>query len=233
MRKILAGAVMGAMMVSSVAAKADTFLWKDEVHDFTMSFPDVWKVQTEDTPTTRLRIAGPLAEDWATCRMQVWDDGRVKIYPKRLTGQAVMEQLDQEFWAKETAQYKDAVINGYFAPASLGAKGDATAVQFSFTQEDGDGNKMKMQGISLGSIYGGKRFMATCSSRQEMYSKRYADLFLSIIDSTELESRYHPFATAYYRNFLMDEKIHMPRSKPGTSDPNQPLKWEHRYSYNQ
>ncbi len=232
MRKILAAAVMGAMLVSSVAAKADTFVWKDEVHDYTMSFPDVWKIQTEDTPTTRLRIAGPLAEDWATCRMQVWDDGRVKIYPKRITGQAVMEKLDREFWARETAQYKDSVINNYFAPASLGAKGDATAVQFSFVQEDGDGNKVPMQAIALGSIYGGKRYMATCSSKQELYSKRYADLFLSIIDSTELESKYHPFATAYYRNFLMDEPIHLIRSKPGTADRHQPLRWEDRYDYN-
>ena len=75
--------------------------------------------------------------------------------------------------------------------------------------------------------------MATCSAKEELYSKRYADLFMSIIDSTELESRYHPFATGYYRNFLMDEHIHMPRSKPGTADQYQPLKWEDRYSYNQ
>jgi hypothetical protein len=31
----------------------------------------------------------------------------------------------------------------------------------------------------------------------------------------------------------MDENIHLKRSKPGTADQYQPLKWEDRYTYNQ
>jgi hypothetical protein len=230
MRKIFAIAVLGAMLLGASAAQADTFVWKDVKNDFTMSFPDVWRIQTEDAGYTRLRIAGPLAEDRATCRIQVRPDGRLQIYPKRLMGEAVMEKLDHEYWDKTVAEFRDAKINSFYAPASLGSKGDATAVQFSYNDGKGD-DKAHMNAIAISSIYGATRYTVTCASRTSQWD-RYADLFLSIADSVELDSKYHPFATGYYRNFLLDPKLVLPRSKPGTDSPYIPLTWQDRYVYN-
>lgn len=204
------------LLASAPAAQADTFVWKDPVNAYTMSFPDVWRVQTDDNAYTRLRIAGPLAEDRATCRMQVSPDGRLKIYPKYLLDRAVSETLDRKFWEKEVSQFKNAKIVDYYDPASLGAKGDATGVNFIFQENSGHGTE-NMRGVMIASIYGDKRFEMTCASKFDIYD-RYAQLFLSIVDSVELDSRYHPFPTGYYRSFLMDPKLVLPREKPGTTD---------------
>lgn len=231
MRKIFAFAVLGAMLVAGHVAQADTFVWKDVKNGFTMSFPDVWRIQTEDAGYTRLRIAGPLAEDRTTCRMQVRHDGRLQIYPKRLMGEAVMEKLDHEYWDKTVAEFPDAKIHQFYGPASLGSKGDATAVQFSYSEGKGDAH-VAMQAIALSSIYGDQRFDFMCSTTAPTW-ERYSDLFLSIADSVELDSRYHPFPTGYYRNFLLDPKLVLPRSKPGTDNPYVGLTWADRFTYNE
>ena len=215
MRQFIRAAVIGAFIAGFCpAAQADTFVWKDDTYDYTVSFPDSWSVQTSDLPATRLRVAGPLREDMPTCRLQVQEDGRLKIYPKRLMDEAVAETLNEEFWAGETGQYKDAQITAFYSPASLGDKGDATAIQVAFKQDDGTGKMVPMHGVMIGSIYGDKRYVGSCSSRAEVYS-RWAGLFMSILDSVQLESKYHPFPTGYYRNFLTDPKLALPRVKPG------------------
>lgn len=224
--KIVPAAVIAmAAFLVPVTASADTFLWKDQKHDFTMSFPDVWRIQTEDTAVTALRIAGPLAEEIPTCWMRVSDDGRIKIYPKRLADEAVMHKLDRNFWEGEVSRNGRAEIAAYHAPASLGGRGDATAVKYAFRE-----NKIPMYGVMIGSIYGGKRYIAGCSSRYEAY-ERWAPLFASILGSVELEQKYHPFATGYYRDFLADPKLVLPRVKPGTLNKNSMWFDQNKYHY--
>jgi len=217
MRHMFRAAVVAAALVIgfSPVAKADTFVWKDAPHGYTISFPDSWTMQTGDSPSTRIRIAGPLAEEIPTCRLQVQPDGRLKIYPKRLTDEAVVNTLAQDYWEKETGQYLDAEITAFYSPAGLGDKGDATAIQVAFKQMDQKGNPINMHGVMISSVYGGKRYVGSCSSRAENYN-RWAGLFMSILGSVQFDDRYHPFPTGYYRNFLMDEKLHLPRIKPGT-----------------
>lgn len=225
MRRIVL--IAGLLVSAAMPAQADTFVWKDKAGGYTMSFPDSWQMQTVDSPATRLRIAGPLVEDGATCRLQVWDDGRLKIYPKRLMDEAVSDTLTKDYWDGEVGQYQNGRVVDYYAPTSLGDKGDATAVHVSFVQSDGKGKSVPMYGTMIGSIYGGKRYVASCSSRHEDY-ERYADLFGSILGSVELDAQYHPFATGYYRNFLADPKLVLPRAKPGTvaeAEPGWGSKW--------
>lgn len=217
MRQIFRAALVAALIAGfSPAAKADTFVWKDIKNGYTMSFPDSWTMQTDDGPYTRIRIAGPLGQELPTCRIQVQDDGRLKIYPKKYVDEAVVNTLEREYWEKETGQYVDAEITAFFSPASLGDKGDATAIQVGFKQKDLSGNTVKMHGVMISSIYGDKRYVASCSSKAEAYN-RWSALFMSILDSVQFDDRYHPFPTGYYRNFLMDPKLELPRIKPGTT----------------
>lgn len=216
MRHMFRAAVVVAFMVGMApAAKADTFVWKDVPNGYTISFPDSWTMQTEDSPSTRIRVAGPLALELPTCRLQVQDDGRLKIYPKKYVDEAVVNTLNHEYWEKETGQYLEPQITAHFSPAGLGDKGDATAIQLAFKQKDGNGDLVNMHGVMISSIYGGKRYVGSCSSRAESYD-RWASLFMSILGSVQFDDRYHPFATGYYRNFLMDKKLELPRVKPGT-----------------
>jgi hypothetical protein len=211
-------AILATLLIALAApAAADTFVWKDVDHDYTASFPDMWRVQTPDGPYNRLRIAGPVAEDMATCKIDVQKDGRLTVYNKGLLDEAVTETLNQKFWSYQIGQFDNARLDSFYSPASLGDKGDATAIHMSFTQKDGSGNKIPMGGVMIGSIYDGDLYVASCSSRLDTFG-RYKNLFGSILDSIQLESKYHPFPTGYYRNFLMDPKLVLARSKPGTVD---------------
>jgi hypothetical protein len=212
MRKVLFSVVV--MMSLTGAAEASTFVWKDNVNGFTFSFPDSWQVQTDDVPSTRLRIAGPIGEDFATCRVKAEKDGRLQIYPKHLMTEAVSETLDRDFWEHEVAGYERASVTDYRAPAGLGGKGDATAIKTAYVQSNGEG-KMNMYGEMIGSIYADTRYIVSCASKADVFEK-YAPVFASIMGSVDLDTKYHPFATGYYRDFLADPKLTLPRTKPGT-----------------
>ena len=202
---------------ATAQATSDSFVWKDPVNGFTFSFPDSWGVQTADSPTTRIRISGPLNQDFATCRVKAEKDGRLKIYPKHLMEEAVYETLDRDFWEHEIADHDNAVLTDIRGPASLGGKGDATAIKETFVQDTGH-ERINMYGESIGSIYGDTRYVVSCSSKLEQF-KKYAPVFATIMGSVDLDTRYHPFATGYYRDFLADPKLMLPRTKPGTIYP--------------
>ena len=217
MRKLLLGLIIVFGFAGTAQATSDSFVWKDSVNGFTFSFPDSWGIQTVDSPTTRVRIAGPLNEDAATCRVKAEKDGRLKIYPKHLMEEGVYETLDRSFWEREVQDHESANITDLRGPASLGGKGDATAIKESFVADTGHG-KINMYGESIASIYGDTRFVVSCSSKLEEF-KKYAPVFATIIGSVDLDTRYHPFATGYYRDFLADPKLTLPRTKPGTIFP--------------
>lgn len=226
MRRLAIAAILSVLLTGP--ALADTFVWQDPKGDFSVSFPDVWRVQTEDRPYTNVRVAGPIGEDMATCKVSVRPDGRALIYRKGLVDEAVVEKLGRDFWERQVGELTDAVITEYHAPASFGDKGDATAIRVGFVQNDGKGMMVPMYGIMIASLYGDKMYLTACSSKHEQWA-RYSPLFGSIMDSIMLENRDHIYPTGYYRNFLADPKLVLPRSKPGTTKEGQPF-WRHWFS---
>lgn len=213
MRKILF--TLAALLLCANSAQASTYIWKDKEYGFTMSFPDTWTLQTPETPSTRVRVAGPVGEDLAACKIEVQKDGRLKIYPKRLMMTGITQTLDRAFWEGKIGEHEGAIITAFDAPASMGGQGDATAIRESYIWETGSG-KVVMNGARLGSIYGDMLYIVSCSARADAYEK-YVDVFASIAGSMTLDSRYHPYEVGYYRNFLRDRKIYIPREKPGES----------------
>ena len=191
------------------SAQADTFVWQDPKGDFTMSFPDTWRVQTPDTPSTMLLVAGPVAPDKEHCRMMVQRDGRANIYPKRLLDEAVDDYLTEDFYRGQIGQYDDAQITVYYPSTSLGDKGDATAARYVYND-----NGTPMYGMMMGSLYGGNRYVVSCAADSRKY-ERWAGLFASIIGSVQLKDKYHPFAIGYYRDFLADPKLVLQRLVTG------------------
>jgi len=72
-----------------------------------------------------------------------------------------------------------------------------------------------MYGDMAGTIYGDTRYVVGCTAKASEYPK-YAELFTSIMGSVQLDAKYAPFATGYYRDFLSDEKVIIPDARPGT-----------------
>lgn len=209
-------AMVAAVLLYATTAQAGSAVWKDGISGFSFSYPDSWSSQTVDTPSVKARIAGPIAEDDATCRMKAVKDGRIKIYPKKLVKVAVPEFLNREFWQSELDQYENGIITEYYAPASMGSMGDATAIKATWVQDFGAG-KVVMYGTMIGSLYGDSRYVMTCSARKSAYRK-YAPLFYSMMTSVKLDSQYAPFATGAYRDFLADAPVLLPHSQPGTDN---------------
>jgi len=214
MRKFVIAAAL--MLTATTAYASGSAVWKDGVSGFTFSYPDSWSAQTVDTPSVKARIAGPIAEDDATCRMKAVKDGRIKIYPKQLVKQAVPQFLNRDFWQTELDQYENGMITEYYAPASMGSEGDATAIKATWVQDFG-GGKVVMYGTMIGSLYGDSRYVMSCSARKSAY-KKYAPLFYSMMSSVKLDSQYAPFATGAYRDFLGDAPVIIPHSQPGTDN---------------
>ncbi len=210
MRPFLFTVLLGLGLLTAAPASADTFLWQDPKGDYTMSFPDTWRLQTPDSPLTMLRVAGPIAADRPVCKMQVTHDGRAAMYPKRLVDEAVVEFLNEEFFRDEIAQFNNAQLTAFYAPASMGGKGDATAARYVYND-----NGTPMYGVMIASLYGSQRYVASCGSRLDAFN-RWAPVFASILGSVEFKDKYHPFAIGYYRNFLADPQLALPRVKPGT-----------------
>lgn len=202
----------------SSESKANFYVWQDENGDYSLSFPDTWDLQTSVNPDSSIRISAPIAEDLASCSVENFLDGRLKIYPKKLMATAVEQYMGRDFWEDKIARYNDAKISEYYAPSIMGGRGDATAIRFSYSLTDkaakAVGDK-RMYGAMIGSIYGGKQFIVECRALKQKFDT-YSVLFARIMESVQLEQRYHPFAIGYYRNFLADPHLSVPSSKPGT-----------------
>lgn len=201
----------------SAAAEASSFVWKDKAGGFTFSFPDSWTVQTEDSPATRIRIASPIGEDLATCRIQTEKDGRLKLYPRDMLGKALNNTLDKRFWDSEAGRYDHGSITSIYTLSGDGQDVDAVGAKISFVQEGARG-KMGMYASVIGTIYGDTRYVASCSSTEGTFEK-YNSVFASIMSSVMLDAKYTPFATGYYRDFLADPKPYTQHSGPGTVVP--------------
>lgn len=215
MRNVFIAAGLATLVsLLPLTAKADTFIWQDPKGDFTMSFPDTWRVQTPENANTYLRVAGPIAEEKPVCTMQVSHDGRALIYPKRLVDEAVVQYLNEEFFRDQIAQYANAQLTAYYAPASMGGKGDATAARFVYND-----NGTPMYGVMFASLYGDHLYLSSCASKLDSYN-RWSSIFASILGSVELKDKYHPFPIGYYRDFLADPELALPRVKPGTVNKN-------------
>ncbi len=209
--------------------KADTFIYTDTKYDFKMSFPDTWKKQTPDTPTTRIRIAAPAGTDMATCRVKATEDKRLDIYPKYHMESAIQHTLNKKFWQNEMSEFTDFNVLNHYSPAGLG-QGDATGIFFSYampnvknieviepkpemmgnSDDDMDmaskTDKHYMRGLMLSTIYGGVRYTSMCSSDENKFHE-WLPLFGSIVESVTFDDKYAMVHSGYYRDFLTDPKL--------------------------
>ena len=203
--------VVGSLFLGSTMALADVFLYTDNDLKFTFSVPDSWKQQTPVSPNTRVKFVAPVPEDYASCKVVAEEDGRFKIYPKRLMGKVMKEYFNADFWEKEaTRRFNNPEIR--FVGTSSGLdKGDASMAQVVYYMNLGEGTEpVKMYAILLTSVYGDVRYTMICSSSYKSYPK-WSDLFGSIISSMTLDERYVAVPTGHYRNFLADKQNPIPR----------------------
>lgn len=200
-------------LLSASAARADIFLWQDPDFDYQISYPDTWRRQAPDTPTTRLVVAGP--SDRALCRVKADTDGRAVIYPKHLMKAAVNTQLNQDFWWEEVAQYDNARLLDMYQSAGIG-QGNATMVVAGYTIPDGMGNDILMQAVMFSTLYADMRYTVGCSAEASKFVE-WQPLFMSVMGSSTFDPRYMPYAHGlYWRDYSKDKQLILRQRNPGT-----------------
>jgi len=190
--------LLAVLLLISNKSQASYFLWNDANNEFSFSFPDNWQRQNPTRAYSRIRVSSPLTEDKAECHVEAKEDNRFNIYTKTLMTTVVEENMGRDYWETKLAgMYKKHNITEYYAPSIMGGRGDATAIRYSFNSDD----DKKMYGAMIGSIYGGKQYVVECRSVRNKFDA-YSELFSRIMESVQLEQKYHPFAVGYYRDFI-------------------------------
>ncbi len=200
--KSLAAAII--IMTAAVSpARADVFVWRDAESKLSLSFPDEWRRIHNQQPGDVFTVAAPGNNEFATCRMRVWDDGRFTIYPRKYAANIQRVNYSREFWERYVGEFAGAEINGVWDNAGLG-DGFASFADVSFISPIDP--KMQKRGLIFATVYNDKAYVAECSSEAAAYGDWYKP-FLSFVKSVDFRNEYSPRLNAWYRTFQYDPVI--------------------------
>lgn len=197
----LLSAVLAALLISP--ARAEVFVLEDDVNGFSLSIPDSWAKITNQKPDDKLTIAGPGANDYATCRVRVREDRRFLIYPRIFADPVQQVAYSREFWNDYLGEYEEITVDAFKDDSGVG-KAFASTAEASFMSTDG--TPVRKRGIMFAGLYNDRAYIVDCSSEQTLYDK-WRPVFLSIIKSVDFEKTIHEYPDGHYRNFNTDKEV--------------------------
>lgn len=191
----------------SFSAKAEVTIWTDPDFGVVIAYPDGWTKQVNKHDGERLFIVAPSAQDMAQCKMNVEEDERFEIYPKKYLKDIVSRELNDSFWRQYFVNYDDVKI-GYFAEGGGLGSGYATYVDFAY-KASFNGQARQMRGVAYATIYHDMRVVVECSSDARRYPAWFP-LFSGVMKSVTFEPAFHGRAWGEYRNFFRDYDVLYP-----------------------
>lgn len=187
------------VLFAAVPARADYFLWQDSDSGLTMTFPDTWKMQSNQQPDEILTIQGPASNNaQPLCRVRVRDDARALIFPPEYSRSVQKTFVSQEFWKNYLATY-DEFNTGPIYEGGLG-RGFASYTTVSFIKRDGTVYQQR-SGILFAALYFDKVYIVDCSSLTDNYGE-WVEMFRSIVKSVDFRKAHHERDYGDYANFL-------------------------------
>lgn len=187
----------------STEARADYFVWNDEKTGALISFPDTWHVVNNQNPGDIITLAAPIDfNDIPQCRLNVLEDHRYMIFPKRYARAVQMAGFGQEFWKNYiAAHYPSGAIEDYQPQAGLG-KGFGSFVFVNYKDDD-FAKTLDMRAMVTSAHYAGRHYIFECKARQAGFEK-WRPVFQSIAGSVDMQKIYTFEKSGYYRDFLKD-----------------------------
>lgn len=180
-------------------AHADYFVWQDAKSGLTMTFPDTWKMQSNQQPDDILTIQGPAIDNaQPLCRVRVRDDKRAMIFPPEYGRTVQKTFVSRKFWQDYLAAY-DEYNTGPIYEGGLG-RGFASYTTASFIKRDGTVYQTR-NGILFAAIYFDKLYIVDCSSLAGSFDL-WVDMFRSIVKSVDFKKAHHERDYGDYANFL-------------------------------
>lgn len=187
------------LLAAPSAAKADYFVWQDAKSGLTMTFPDTWKVQSNQQPDDILTIQAPASDNaQPICRVRVRDDKRALIFPPEYSRSVQKEYVSQKFWNDYMTTYDDFNL-GEIYEGGLG-RGFASYTTATFTRRDGTIYQTR-SGILFASMYFDKLYIVDCSSLSDSYDQ-WVNMFRSVVKSIDFKKTHHERDHGDYANFL-------------------------------
>jgi hypothetical protein len=177
-------------------ARADFYVYADEDHGITASFPDSWKIINNQKPDDVFTVSASGAEDFAQCRVRAREEGRFKIYPKRFDDEIVRSEFDEEFWRKYLAEYDGVQLFGYQENTGLG-RGHASIAEARFYVPGTGTPKLGMFSVSF---YNNTAYIAECSSAEPAYKAR-RNSFQSFMKSIDFKKVPHELTGGEYEYY--------------------------------
>jgi hypothetical protein len=235
-KNILSALALTTLLIGS-AAHADVFVYNDPDFDYSVTYPDTWRLNVPDAGTKRFRIAPMHGQDQVECAMSAVKDGRLNLYPAKLMDKAVPATLDQSFWAEDVLpDYPNYHVLKFHAPAGLG-QGYASSVQITWDnilvdtpmavtdvlpEDEALPSPVGMTEVPADSITDNAADTMRASMVATIYGgnryrftcqangsafEHWEPIFGSILDSVRFDREYTMVPTGYYRNFLADKPL--------------------------
>ncbi len=189
---------------TSAKAHADYFVWQDPTTGLTLSFPDTWKIVSNNEANDLITVMPPSGREHAACRVRDNQDRRYLIYPQRFSAAIQRVDVSLDFWTNYLQEYTNPEIYNLQNGAGLGRGFASYAVAGYDSMVQGP--KMPRKALMLASLYDDDMFVIECSSHADAFDS-WKSIFLSIAGSIEFKQVDHVPAAGYYRNFLADPKI--------------------------
>lgn len=192
--------VVLAFGILTTPAFADVFVWKDADSGLSLSFPDRWAKVSNRNVADVLTVQAPGANDYASCRVQIRDDKRFAVYPRRYDAAVQKLNFSAGFWDEYLGLYEGARIHEVRDGQGLG-HGIGSRVDMTFITP-GQPHILK-QGFALAALNGDQVFVFECSAEFDAYHKWYP-VFQSVLKSVQ-KDQFRAFDPhGFYRSFLKD-----------------------------
>lgn len=180
-------------------ARADYFVWQDPASGLTMTFPDTWKVQSNQQPDDILTIQAPASDNaQPTCRVRARDERRALIFPPEYSRSVQRTFVSQQFWKDYMGAYDNYNL-GPLYEGGLG-RGFGSYTTASYVKRDGTVYQTR-SGIMFAAIYFDKLYIVDCSSLSDSFTE-WVMPFRSIVKSIDFRKAHHERDYGDYANFL-------------------------------
>lgn len=191
---------MCAIAMAQTRAHAEIFYVESEEGGFSVTFPDTWKVISNQKPDDKITIAGPGTYEFSTCRVRVRQDRRFVIFPSQFDDEIQRLAFSRKFWDDYVGEYDNVNINAFKDNSGLG-QGYASMAEVTF--DTAEGAIVKKRGLMFASLYHDHLFIVDCSAEESVYDK-WRPAFLGIVKSINYEPLRDRYMHGHYRQ--RDEK---------------------------
>lgn len=211
---VLGVAVAGCF--SAGQANAEVFVWKHDITQISLTYPDAWRHVNNQKPDDILTILAPTnadgSNDRAACRMRVREDRRFAIHPAGYADEIQRDNFSFDFWEEYGGEFNNTRIVEVRDGAGLGRE-VASMADFAFESALEPG--VLKRGLAFASLYNNRLHIFECSANLDAFMG-WVPEFRKIMRTVDLSRIGNGKPHGYFRNFTIDKRlaIHGPYSEP-------------------